>query len=156
MQVDTFHKLKARFAGRCFTLIEVMMVIAILGILTAIALPSYTQYVMRGRLVEATSALAGQRVKMEQYYQDNRTYTGACTAGTIAPPIPNTGNFSFACNIPVDGQSYDIDATGAVGSSMAGFTLRIDQSNTRSTVAVPAGWQLPGANCWVQRKGGEC
>lgn len=139
-----------------FTLIEVMIVVAILGILAAIALPSYTAYVTRARLVEATSALAGQRVKMEQYFQDSRTYTGACAAGTVAPPIPNTGNFNFACNIAVDGQSYDIDATGVVGSPMEGFTLRIDQSNTRSTVAVPAEWSLPGGNCWVQKKSGEC
>lgn len=156
MRINTGHRREVIYASRGFTLIEVMMVIAILGILTAVALPSYTQYVMRGRLVEATSALAGQRVKMEQFYQDNRTYTGTCVAGTVAPPIPNTANFTFACTIALDGQSYDIDATGAVGSSMAGFTLRVDQSNTRSTVAVPAGWQLPGANCWVQKKNGEC
>lgn len=139
-----------------FTLIEVMMVVAILGILSAIAFPSYTQYVMRGRLVEATSALAGQRVKMEQFYQDNRSYTGACVTGTVAPPIAATENFTFACNIDGGGQAYTIDATGNAGTSMAGFTLRIDQSNTRSTVAVPADWTLPATNCWVQKKGGQC
>lgn len=156
MRHPSTNRLVLLNADHGFTLIELMMAVAIVGILSAIALPSYTQYVMRGRLVEASSALAGQRVKMEQFYQDNRTYTGACVAGTVAPPIAATENFNFACNIAIDGQSYTIDADGAGGSSMDGFTLRIDQSNTRSTVAVPAHWTLPATNCWVQKKGGQC
>ncbi|HWQ37015.1 MAG TPA: type IV pilin protein [Burkholderiales bacterium] len=140
---------------RGFTLIEVMIAVGIVAILAAIALPSYQQYVARGKLAEATAALAGQRVKMEQYYQDNRTYTGACAAGTVAP-LPTGEHFDYACNIPVGGQSYTITATAKVNSGVDGFQFSIDQSNTRRTVAVPAGWQLPAGNCWVQRKNGTC
>ena len=56
-----------------FTLIEVMIVVAIVAILSAIAIPSYRNYVIRGKIPEATSNLSGQAVKMEQYFEDNKT-----------------------------------------------------------------------------------
>ena len=68
-----------------FTLIELMIAVAIVAILSAIAIPSYTEYVQRSRIIEATSTLSSMRVKMEQYFQDNRSYVNACTAGTVAP-----------------------------------------------------------------------
>ena len=71
--------------SRGFTLIELMIAVAIIAILAAIAIPSYSEYVRRGRITEAISALSGMRVKMEQFFQDNRSYVGACIAGTVAP-----------------------------------------------------------------------
>ena len=88
-----------------FTLIEVMITVAIIAILAAIAVPSYNEYVQRARITEATSALSDMRNKMEQYFQDNRTWTpGAgitppCNAGTVAP-LPTSQNFMFACPVP--------------------------------------------------------
>ena len=64
-----------------FTLIELMIAVVVVAILTAIALPSYQEYVTRGKITEATSNLADMRVKLEQFFQDNRTYVGACAAG---------------------------------------------------------------------------
>ena len=70
-----------------FTLIELMIVVAIVGILATIAYPSYTDYVIRGRIPDATSGLAAKRVQMEQFFQDNRTYVGApaCAADMQRP-----------------------------------------------------------------------
>ena len=51
-----------------FTLIEVMIVMAILGLLSAIAYPSYVDYVLRGGVAEATSGLGTKRVQMEQWF----------------------------------------------------------------------------------------
>lgn len=136
-----------------FTLIELMIVVVIVAILAAIAIPSYQDYIRRGRITEAVSALSEARVKMEQFFQDNRTYVGTCVAGTVAPPLTNTANWTFACS----GQSttaYLITATGISG--MAGFVYTIDQANTRTTTALPTGWTGTGNTCWVIRKDGSC
>ena len=136
-----------------FTLVELMIAVAIVGILSAIAFPSYTQYLVRGKITEATATLAGHRVKMEQFFQDNRTYTGACAAGTGATEPADTENFNYTCTIP-DAQTYTITAAGL--GSLAPLVLSIDQSNTRRTVAPPPGWVAPAGNCWVQKKNGKC
>ncbi|HAF00275.1 MAG TPA: pilus assembly protein PilE, partial [Methylophilaceae bacterium] len=62
-----------------FTLLELMIVVAIVGILASIAIPAYQDYVKKGKAAEAPGALADLRVKMEQCFQDNRDYT-ACAA----------------------------------------------------------------------------
>lgn len=73
----------ARKSMRGFTLIEIMIVVAIIGALAAIAIPMYNDYVVKARINEAVGGLSDLRVKMEQFFQDNRTYAGACVAGTV-------------------------------------------------------------------------
>ena len=143
-----------------FTLIEVMITVAIIAILAAVAIPSYTDYITRSKIQEATSSLLSMRVKLEQYFQDNRTFSGACVAGTVAP-LP-AGLKYFTINCPtLNSTQYLIQADGGVAGgdqSMAGFTFTIDQANTRQTTNVPpnTAWALPPTNCWVTKKGGIC
>ena len=142
-----------------FTLIELLVAVAIVGILTAIALPSYRDYVTRGKLAEAFQLLSSQRVKMEQYYQDVRDYTLACGAGTVATPTPGT-YFTLTCD-NLSPNTYTINATPVAGSGLTGFQFSIDQNNNKQTVTVPAGWtmpptQTPANGCWVRTKGGQC
>ena len=138
--------------SRGFTIIEVMIVVAIVAILASVAIPSYTDYIRRGKIQEASSALLAQRVKMEQFFQDNRTYANACDAGSIAAKPADTQNFTFGC--VSDATTYTVSATGK--GSIAAFTYTIDQSNTRRTTSVGTGWSLPTANCWSTRKSGQC
>jgi type IV pilus assembly protein PilE len=138
-----------------FTLIEVMIVVAIIAILTAIAVPGYMQHVQRGRIVEATSQLATYRVKLEQYYQDNKNY--GSTASVCGNSIGTaTGDyFNFTCNwgAGATNQSFLITATGK--ASMAGFSFTVDQSNGRATTGFPGQSGVPAA-CWITRKGDAC
>ncbi len=80
-----------------FTLIELMITVAIVAILLSIALPSYRDYVLRGQLTEGITQLTDMRIKLEQYYQDNRTYVGACQAGTLAPLPTGLRHFAITC-----------------------------------------------------------
>lgn len=139
---------------RGFTLIEVMVTVAIVAILAAIAIPSYADYVLRGKLTEAIAGLSGMRIKMEQYFQDNRTYVGACAGGTVATLPPNPQNFAFDCPTRT-ATGYVVRATGVPGGPMASFQYTIDDANTRVTVSVPTGWTA-SATCWTIRKDGSC
>jgi type IV pilus assembly protein PilE len=139
-----------------FTLIEVMVVVAIVAILSAIAVPGYNNYVMRSKISEAVANLSDMRVKMEQYFLDNRTYVGACAAGTVAP-MPTGRYFTFACPT-LTATTYTITATGIASEGMGGpppFVYTIDQNNTRVTVSAPPGWSA-SLTCWTLRKDGSC
>jgi type IV pilus assembly protein PilE len=132
-----------------FTIIEVMITVAIVAILAAIAVPQYQDYVTRGELPEAQAGLSAYRVQMEQYFQDNRNYgTGSCGA-----PLPTYKYFTPTCILTTAGAGYTATATGLTASRVVGFAFTIDQSNNRVTTAAPSGW-MPGTPCgWVTRKG---
>ena len=135
-----------------FTLIEIMMVVIIIGILTAIAVPAYSDYLIRSRITHATSGLAERRVRMEQFFQDNHNYFAAPACAT-----DNSGtyfNFTAACPATAaDAAVYTLTATGK--SSMTGFTYTIDQNNLRQTPNAGSGWAT-STTCWVTSKGGGC
>jgi len=123
-----------------FSLIELMIVVAIAAILLSVAIPSYREYVRRGAIEEVTAALASGRVVDEQFFLDNRTYVDA--------PCP-TGTERFAIACVSDATTYTITATGVGG--MAGFVYTINEADTRTT-AGPWG----AGNCWITRKGDSC
>lgn len=153
---------------RGFTLIEVMIVVAIIGILAAIAIPAYNDYVLRSKLVEAANQLSADRVAMEQFYQDNRSY--ATVAAGFPTPCAGGGandfstavltGFTMSCQLQtVNGiAGYLITATGGKIPSTAGAKYTIDNYNTQTTVSPPTVW-LPAPvpnNCWMMKRGQTC
>jgi len=129
-------------AQQGFTLIELMIVVVVIALLTAVAVPSYTDYVTRGKLVEGTSALSDARVKMEQFFQDNRTYVGG-------PAPASTTNFTYAAS-DLTVSTYTVTATGI--GRLSAYSYTINQANTK-TSDTPWG---ASSTCWVVKKGGEC
>lgn len=141
-----------------FTLIELMIVVAIVGILSAIAYPSYTDYLIRGRIPDATSALAAKRVQLEQYFQDNRGYVGS-DLGSNACSIDATTSrfFTFSCSATPTATTYTLQAVGNAGGPMDGFTFTVDQSNVKTSNITRSGWSNPNPNnCWAVRRDGSC
>jgi type IV pilus assembly protein PilE len=129
-----------------FTLVELMVVVAIIGILASIALPSYTAYVARSKVAEATSNLSNLRVALEQYYQDNRTYVG----GVVLPPAGTDKNFTYTSVVAAT--TYTLTATGKAAQNMSGYVYTINESNAKtSTVGGVA-----GNTCWLASSSMTC
>lgn len=135
-----------------FTLMELMVTLAIAAILMAFALPNYSDYVKRGRIVDGLVPLADMGARLEQYFQDHRKYSGACEAGTIAPLPPESNYFKYTCTLSDDAAT--VTATGKNG--MEGFIFTLDTQGVRKTTGTPNGWVQPAANCWATRKDGSC
>jgi type IV pilus assembly protein PilE len=144
-----------RDAPAGFSLIEMLVAVAIAAILAAIALPSYTDYMRRGRIPEATGRLAAMRIQLEQYYQDYLSYGSTASACGVAAPAGQY--FSFSCNwgSVASNQGFLITATGNAGS-MSGFIYTLDQNGARKTTGLPSDWGTPPYDCWVLSKGGGC
>jgi type IV pilus assembly protein PilE len=144
-----------------FSLIELMIAVAIVAILSAIAYPSYRNYVLRGQVVNATNALSSGSANMERVFQDNRTYLAPATyttpcPGTAAPTATvQTGTFAVNCTV-LSATTFTMTATGSGATN--GFTYTIDQSgNQTSTVASPApsAWIISCPTSWTT-KAGQC
>ncbi len=116
-----------------FTLIELMIVVAIIGILAAIALPSYQNHVMRTRRAEAKIALMDCSARMERFFAENNTYNTATIAAgnAITDLLPNdqTTEGWYTVSISAqNGTSYTLQAApngtqAANDTECANFTL---------------------------------
>jgi type IV pilus assembly protein PilE len=135
-----------------FTLIEMLIVVVIVGILAAVALPSYFQYIQRSKIIEATTGLSNLRTKMEQYFLDQRTYVGGCAL--YKPSIAQQVQ-SFTIDCPSEfATTYVLTATGKAANGMTDFFYQVDQQDVKSSTG-PTGWTA-GVGCWATRKDGSC
>jgi type IV pilus assembly protein PilE len=133
---------------RGFTLIELMITIAILAILSTVALPAYTAYIQRSRVPVALDALSAYMTRMEQRYQDVGNYANGADCA-VAVPVAN--NFTVTCALSNGGQGFTATATGS--GPVSGYAFTINHLGVRVTTAHPKG--APAANCWSTR-GGTC
>jgi len=133
-----------------FTLIELMIVVAIIGILGAIAIPAYGNYLMRARLTEAFTGLASVQTSAEEYWSNKHTYIDF-DRDTPSRMPPDGENFTFRYSGATD-SAYTVSAVGR--GKATGFTYTIDQGGKRTTSA-PADWGS-STSCWIDRKGGQC
>ena len=137
--------------ARGFTLIEVMIVVAIVAILGAIAMPAYTSYLRRGDQSEAFTNLSAARIAMEQYYQDNRNYGSSGT--TCGATLPTGTYFTYTCATASSAQAYTLTATGKTSTRVNGYVYTTNESGAKATTTF-AGSAVT-KSCWLS-KGNEC
>lgn len=149
----------SRFVPRApatgFTLLELMMVVAVVAILAAIAIPNYSAFVTRSKIVDGTVKLGDFKTQMDKYFMDNRTYLNGANCGIPNPAVGANDNFAITC-VAAAGppQTFLVTGTGLAARGMTGFTYTVDQSNAK-TSAGPGGKYTNGA-CWALRSDGSC
>lgn len=127
-----------------FTLIELMIVIAIVGILAAVALPAYQDYTARAQMSEALTLAEGQKSAVVEYYSDNGTFPANNTSAGIAASNTITGKYVATVNVSGNASTATITSTmksSGVNNDIKGKTLTLE------------GKQNSGSFSWECKKG---
>ena len=128
-----------------FSLIELLIVIAIIGILAGIAYPSYQEYIARARRADAKTVLLENAQFLERFYTQNGTYVGAALPVTEAPKDGTTKYYDVGFVAAQTATAFQIQAVpkGSQSGDKCG-KLRINQSNQKSV----ADATLSSSACW--------
>ena len=121
-----------------FTLIELMIVVAIIGILAAVALPAYQDYTIRAKVSELMLAASGVRTAISEKFQTDPSNTVCAGGGST---IPVTGKIATA-TVQDDGT---VVITGSTASTSVGQAVTVTVSPTYSTLTGTITWSCVGA-----------
>jgi type IV pilus assembly protein PilE len=125
-----------------FTLIELMIVITILAIISAIAYPSYTKYVLRGKRAEGRAALLDAAAREERYYSDTNQYANLATA--LINPSSENGHYNLSVALGASNQTFILTATPNFDDPECG------QLTYQNTGAKGKSGTSSVADCWAR------
>lgn len=130
-----------------FTLVELMIVVTIIGILAAVAVPAYSQYTLRAKRSAAESFIMSVANKQEQYILDARQYATTVALLNMASPTEVAANYNITItNVGTNPPTYTINAV-PIGAQLANDTkcgtVSIDQAGTKGKTGTDT-----VANCW--------
>jgi len=133
-------RFKATVDSRGFTLIEILTVVAIIGILATIALPAYGDYVKKSRAKSATADLIALGLNFENAYQRTLSYPTSTAASTsevktLMPGWAPSQEQFFGYSVNSSSTAYTLTAAGS--GSLSGCTIKLTSDNTRSASGGP-------------------
>ncbi|MGJ8671001.1 MAG: type IV pilin protein [Oceanococcus sp.] len=135
--------------SRGFTLLELMIVVAIIGVISAIAFPSYRENVLKTRRADARGAVMGLANALERFRANSGTYVGAAVPAIFSDksPIDGADRYYTLSLSGLGGNTYTITATphGSQASDKCG-SLILDQSGTRTVAGASGG--MTNVSCW--------
>lgn len=137
-----------------FTLIELMIVVAIIAVIAGIALPSYQEHVKTSRRADAQGALLGLAQAMEQHFTENGTYAGAADGNDVplifateAPLDGGTKFYNLRADVANDGISYELQAQ-AKGAQAGDGNLLLRSTGAKGWDRSGDGSFDTGDMCW--------
>ena len=135
MIIDTSQRTPRRPAGTArhssgFSLIELMIAVAVIGILASIAYPSYTQYVARGNTAEAEAQLMEGASTVERCYTENYSYSGC------DPALPDTATYTFDFSSS-DASTFALSASVKGSANVEETCLLVDEKGQKATTGCP-------------------
>lgn len=137
---------KPRRLATGFTLIELLIVVAIVGILSAIAYPAYTKYIQKSRRADALGTLAQTQVTFERCYAQTFSYSAACGSMPLFPIVSAQGYYSIAqSNLTATTFTLTATPTGAQAADTKCASISTTESNVRSGLDTSSAVQT---ECW--------
>jgi type IV pilus assembly protein PilE len=110
---------------RGFTLIELMVVVIIVGVLAAIAIPLYTGYIKNARTSEGTARLAAIMTAAKAYHQRFAAWPASTAADGFYADFTETAHFTYS----MDAAGFTVTATGKAVDGMGGVTITMTCAN---------------------------
>ena len=123
-----------------FTLMEVLIVVAIIGILAAIAIPSYSYHVRKGHRASAQSYMTDIATKQSQYLLDARTYASSVADLGLTEPTSVTPYYTISISASSPPPAYTITATPKAGTSQESDGVMSLTQTGAKTRAGASGW----------------
>lgn len=126
-----------------FTLIELMIVVAIIAILAAIALPAYQDYVARSQVSEAMSLASGAKTAVAEYYADRGTWPSSNTAAGLALASSISGKYVTSTTISGNGLiTSKFKAAGSVSKKIENATFTLTPADNGGSIKWTCGGSI--------------
>ena len=118
-----------------FTLIELMIVVAIIAILAAIAIPAYQDYVIRSQVTEGMSLADGSKTAMAEFYSNTGHFPGANVSAGLASAASITGNYVTGVNVGTTAGQITVTYGNKANSAIATKTLILSAITSTGSIA---------------------
>ena len=143
MKLNNYRPVKLPQQEKGFTLIEIMIVVAIVGIIATVGYPSYQDYLRRTKRAEGRNMLVQIAAQQERYYSDNNGYGTLAQLGYVGAVTSENGSYTITVNnIAANGQTFQVNATPANFTDNDCGVLTITNTGQRGQAAGTAD------ECW--------